>query len=166
MNLLFLLVWFAVCADQDARCKKVSNTLTFGCALLALIWLLVTGNSWLGAPMAQVGWAVAVALLLTLPGYALGRLGGGDVKLLVALALASDLTLVLGTFIGAGVSSLVWLLARQKVWPLLAQGVRNRYPNLAPIASNKQPFVPFLFIGFLMMALWLHTSHCHLNLCT
>jgi prepilin peptidase CpaA len=166
MNLLFLLVWFAVCADQDARRRRVSNWLTFGGALLALAWLLINGNSWLGAPMEQTWWGLAVALLLTLPGYALNRLGAGDVKLLVALALASDLMCVLGTFIGAGVSSLIWLLGRQKFWPLLTQGLRNRYPNLAPGASNKQPFVPFLLIGFVVMALWLHTSHCHLTLCT
>jgi prepilin peptidase CpaA len=116
--------------------------------------------------MEQTWWGLAVALLLTLPGYALNRLGAGDVKLLVALALASDLMCVLGTFIGAGVSSLIWLLGRQKFWPLLTQGLRNRYPNLAPGASNKQPFVPFLLIGFVVMALWLHTSHCHLTLCT
>lgn len=166
MKLLFLLIWFAVCADQDARCRRVSNWLTFGGALFALIYLLSTGASWLDVPMAQVGWGVAVALLLTLPGYALNRLGAGDVKLLVALALASGHLYILGTFIGAGVTSLAWLLARQKVWPLLAQQLSDRYPNLAPETSSKQPFVPFLFVGFAVMALWLHTSHCPLYLCT
>ncbi|MFJ3467272.1 prepilin peptidase [Pseudomonas sp. NPDC090201] len=156
MNLLFLLIWFAVCADQDARSRRVSNWLTFGGALFALIYLLSTGTSWLGVPMAQTGWGVAVALLLTLPGYALNRLGAGDVKLLVALALASGHLYILGTFIGAGVASLAWLLARQKAWPLLAQGLSNRYSRMAPQASSKQPFVPFLFAGFLVMALWLH----------
>lgn len=156
MNLFFLLLWFAVCADQDARRRRVSNVLTLGAGLLVLVYLLINGNSWLGAPMPQAGWALLLTLVLTLPGYALGRLGAGDVKLLVALALASDQPHVLGTFIGAGVASMVWLLARQKVWRHAGQWVTNHYPHFAPQASNKQPFVPFLFIGFLLTACWIH----------
>lgn len=152
MNLLILLMWFAVCADQDARHRRVSNVLTFGGAILALGFLLMNGSSWLGAPMAQAGWAVLLALLLTLPGYALNRLGAGDVKLLVALALASDQRYLLGTLIGAGFASLIWLLLRQKIWGLAGQGFRKRYVQLEPEASNNQPFVPFLFVGFLVTA--------------
>ncbi len=153
MNLLFLLLWFAVCADQDARCKKVSNALTFGGGLFALVYLLINGHSWLGGSTEQAWWALLMTLILTLPGYALGRLGAGDVKLLVALALASDQSHILGTFIGAGVATMIWLMTRQKIWSYAGQGFTHRYPNLAPQASNKQPFVPFLFLGFLMMAL-------------
>jgi len=153
MNLLILLLWFTLCADQDARRRRVSNVLTLGGALLALTWLLMNGNSWLGAPRADVGWAVLLALVLTLPGYALGKLGAGDVKLLVTLALASDHLYLLGTFIGAGFTSLIWLLMRQKIWPHIGQRVRAHYPQLAPETSNKQPFVPFLFMGFLITVL-------------
>lgn len=156
MKLVLLLVWFAVCADEDARRRKVSNWLTFGGALLALLYLLITGTSWLGAPMSQAGWALLLTLILTLPGYALGRLGAGDVKLLIGLALASDATHILGTFIGAGVASLLWLLMRQKIWPYTGQGFKQRYPMLAPETSNNQPYVPFLYIGFVLAALWIH----------
>jgi prepilin peptidase CpaA len=148
MNLLFLLLWFAVCADQDARCRRVSNWLTLGGGLFALAYLLINGSSWLNAPSQQAWWAVALTLLMTLPGYALNRLGAGDVKLLIAVALASDPLHILGTFIGAGVASVLWLIARQKIWPHVAQSLRRRYPNLAPETSTKQPFVPFLFLGF------------------
>lgn len=148
MNLLFLLLWFAVCADQDARQRRVSNLLTFGGAAVALVWLAITGTSWLGAPATQAGWALCLTLLLTLPGYALNRLGAGDVKLLVTLALASHPTYVLGTFIGAGLVSVVWLLARQKIVAYAGQGVTGRYPALFAQTSNKPPFVPFLLAGF------------------
>ncbi|WP_296258665.1 MULTISPECIES: prepilin peptidase [unclassified Pseudomonas] len=155
MNLFFLLLWFAVCADQDARSRRVSNVLTLGAGLLALVYLLINGSSWLGAPMPQAGWALLLTLGLTLPGYALGRLGAGDVKLLAALALASDQLHVLGTFIGAGVAHIVWLMTRQKVWPHAGQWVTARYSHLVPQASNKLPFVPFLFVGFLITAFWI-----------
>ncbi|MFK3796685.1 prepilin peptidase [Pseudomonas sp. NPDC088444] len=155
MNLLILLLWFAACADQDARHRRVSNVLTLGGAALALVYLLMNGSTWLGASMTEARWAVLWALLLTLPGYALKKLGAGDAKLLVTVALTSDQLHVLGTFVGAGFTSLMWLLLRQKIWPHLAQGVRNRYPQLAPEPSNKQPFVPFLFTGFLMTTLCL-----------
>jgi len=156
MNLLLLLLWFAVCADQDARCRRVSNVLTFGGAIIGLLYLLINGHSWLGAATPQPWWALLLTLVLTLPGYALGRLGAGDVKLLIALALASDQVLLLGTFIGAGMTSVVWLLMRQKLWRLLARQVRARYPHLSPETSTKQPFVPFLFLGFVATLVWVH----------
>lgn len=156
MNLLGLLLWFAVCADQDARGRKVSNALTFGGTLVFLMYLLINGNSWLGAPAPDAWWALLLALVMTLPGYALNRLGAGDVKLLVALALGSDYVHLLGTFIGAGVATVIWLILRQKLGGHVSQRVRNRYSNLAPHASNKQPFVPFLFVGFAATALSIH----------
>lgn len=156
MNLFFLLLWFAACADQDARCRRVSNVSTLGAGLIALSYLLINGSSWLGAPMAQAWWALLTTLALTLPGYAVRRLGAGDVKLLVTLALASDPLHMLGTFVGAGVASAGWLLVRQKVWPHAGQWFRRRYPALAPEASSKQPFVPFLFLGFLAAVAWVH----------
>lgn len=156
MNLLFLLVWFAVCADQDARARRVSNVLTFGAGLTAVFYLVMNGESWLGAPSPQPWWALLLTLLLTLPGYALGRLGAGDVKLLSALALASDTALVLGTFIGAGVTSVAWLLVRQRTWRHVGQRVRTRYPQLSPETSTKQPFVPFLFLGCIATLIWVH----------
>lgn len=156
MNLLLLLLWFAVCADQDARGKKVSNALTFGGAAFFLVYLLINGNSWLGAPAPDAWWALVLALVMTLPGYALNRLGAGDVKLLIALALGSDHWHLLGTFIGAGVATVIWLILRQKRWWHVSQRVSNRYPHLSPQASNKQPFVPFLLIGFTATALLIH----------
>jgi prepilin peptidase CpaA len=156
MNLLLLLLWFAVCSDQDARHRRVSNLLTFSAVLIALGYLLISGTTWLGAPASQGGWALLLTLAMTLPGYALGRLGAGDVKLLTALALATDNLHILGTFIGAGAVISLWLLTRQKIWPHVAQGVAQRYVQLAPGASNKQPFVPFLLAGFVLTVACLH----------
>jgi len=154
MELFLLWVWFAICADLDARFRKVPNGLTVGAGAVFFIYLLITGKSWLGATAADGVWALLLALAFTLPGYALRRLGAADVKLLAAFALASDSLHLLATFIGAGAASLLWLLARRTVWFHLPQSLTLRYVQLAPGPSNKQPFVPFLLVGYSIYEIW------------
>jgi prepilin peptidase CpaA len=115
-----------------------------------------TGRTWLGAEAVQGGWAFLLALAFTLPGYAARRLGAGDVKLMTALALATDGRLVLGTFIGAGLASVCWLLLAPRVWLHMSQGLRNHLRYLGPGTSNKQPFAPFVLLGFLLSLAWIH----------
>lgn len=153
---LLLFVWLALCAVQDIRQRQIANRLTLGGLLLAWVYVLWNGTTWLGAPAADGGWALGLALLFTLPGYALGRLGGADVKLLAALALATDSHYLMGTFVGAGVATGAWLLLAPKLWPLMNQGVRNALHYLQPQVSNKQPFAPFLFVGFSLTWVWIH----------
>jgi len=153
---LLLFVWLALCAVQDIRQRQIANRLTLGGLLLAWVYVLWNGTTWLGAPAADGGWALGLALLFTLPGYALGRLGGADVKLLAALALATDSHYLMGTFVGAGVATGAWLLLAPKLWPLMNQGVRNALHYLQPQVSNKQPFAPFLFVGFCLTWVWIH----------
>ena len=76
---------------------------------MALVWLLWSGTTWLGAPAEQGGWAALLALAFTLPGYALRRLGGGDVKLLTALGLATD-----------GRMCMCWVCLSVPDWPVFA----------------------------------------------
>ncbi|WP_411390412.1 prepilin peptidase [Pseudomonas sp. MPB23] len=135
-----ILLWLGLCAVQDMGQRQIANRLTLGAVLLALIYLLGTGSTWLGAPANEGGWAFALALLLTLPGYVLGRFGAGDVKLVAALALASTLEHLLWSLIGAAVVQAGWLLTRQ--W------LSGRGDAVAKTASIKQPFAPFLFTGF------------------
>ena len=129
---LAVLVWLALCAGQDARERQISNVLTLGVAACALAWLLATGRSWLGAQGSDAALALFIVLLLTLPGYALGQFGAGDVKLLGALALASSVAHVLVTFIAAGVVLVAWQLVRR--------GARQ--------PRQKRPFAPCLLAGF------------------
>ncbi|WP_439863317.1 prepilin peptidase [Pseudomonas antarctica] len=150
-----VLVWLGVCAVQDVRQRLLANRLTLGAALLALIHLLWTGHTWLGATAGEGMWAFFLALLLTLPGYALGRLGAGDVKLLSALALASNADYLLGAFIGAAVVNLLWLLVMPKLWPPMSQGLKNALGHLAPGPSKKLPFAPFLLVGFALAWFWI-----------
>ncbi len=156
MKLFFLVIWFAICAEQDARCKQISNRLTLGAAALAIIYLALTGMTWLGSPALEALLAVTLALALTLPGYALGKLGAADVKLMTALALASNSAYLLGTFIGAGVAMATWLIVAKRAWPPTQQWVTQRYRYMNPTAPDKYPFSPFLFAGLLLSTALLH----------
>ncbi|EJT85565.1 peptidase A24A prepilin type IV [Pseudomonas putida S11] len=82
MQSIVLLLWLALCSEQDVRQRQISNMLTLGVAACALAWLFATGRSWIGADASDAGWALAIVMLLTLPGYMLGRFGADDVKLI------------------------------------------------------------------------------------
>ncbi|PQZ92429.1 MULTISPECIES: prepilin peptidase [Pseudomonas] len=143
-----IVIWLGLCAIQDMRQRQIANSLTLGLALLALIYLLWTGATWLGAPASQGGWAFALALLLTLPGYAVGRFGAGDVKLLGALGLATTVDYLLWSLIGAAAAQIGWLLISQ--WLRRGSDVSVDKP------SKKQPFAPFVLTGFVLYWLWIH----------
>ncbi|MGE8152430.1 prepilin peptidase [Pseudomonas vancouverensis] len=155
MHSFVLLVWLALCAVQDARERHIANSLTLGGAAFALAWLLWSGSTWLGAEAQQGGWALLLALGFTLPGYSMRRLGGGDVKLMAALGLATDGMHVLGIFIGAGLASIFWLLLAPRVWLHMSQGLRTHLFYMAPELSRKQPFAPFALVGLLLTLVWL-----------
>ncbi|WP_064117283.1 A24 family peptidase [Pseudomonas fluorescens] len=156
MHSFILLLWLLLCAAQDARQRRIANSLTLGAAAVALVYLLWSGSTWLGAEAGQGGWACLIALLLTLPGFFMGRMGAGDVKLMTALGLATDGLFILGVFIGAGVASLVWMLLAPRVWLHMSQGLRDRLRYLAPDKSKKLPFAPFVLIGTGLVLLWIH----------
>lgn len=150
-----VLLWLVLCTVQDIRQRQIANGLTLGFGLLALVYLLWAGSTWMGAPAVDGGWALALALLLTLPGYAMGRFGAGDVKLLSSLALASNADYLLGTLIGAGVTLGAWALLAPWVWPLMRQGLAAQLRGLNVQASKKQPFAPFVLTGFAVCWYWM-----------
>jgi prepilin peptidase CpaA len=156
MQSLVLLIWLTLCAAQDARERHIGNGLTIGAGVLALIYLLWTGTTWLGAEAVQGGWALLLALAFTLPGYAVRRMGAGDVKLMATLGLATDGMHLLGGFIGAGVASALWLLLAPRLWLHMGQRLRARLRYLEPGMSKKQPFAPFVLVGVLLTLAWMH----------
>jgi prepilin peptidase CpaA len=118
--------------------------------------LVITGRTWLGATAAEGGVALLLSLLLTFPGYLLGKLGAGDLKLLAALALATDRLVLLGSFIGAGLAMLLWILIRQKFITQENQRLTATDIHTDTAKPDKHPFAPFLFAGFLMVMLAFH----------
>jgi prepilin peptidase CpaA len=72
----------SIACVTDLRTRRIPNFLTFGSALAGLVYQLATGGID-GLGQAALGWLVGVAIF-SFP-FALGGLGGGDVKLLGAL---------------------------------------------------------------------------------
>ncbi len=71
---------------QDARTREIANWKTAAVALLAPVWWYANGlDPWPGMAL-QVGIALVVFALF-LVAFHFGMMGGGDVKLIVALAL-------------------------------------------------------------------------------
>jgi prepilin peptidase CpaA len=94
----------AIACVTDIRFRRIPNVLTLSAAVAAVVFHVFTmGMS--GLVLALSGWAVG--LVLFLPFFLLGGMGGGDVKLLAAL----------GAWIGPG--DAVWLA----IYTSLAGGV-------------------------------------------
>ncbi|WP_019408762.1 prepilin peptidase [Pseudomonas psychrophila] len=148
IHFLVVFMWLIACAVQDLIQRQIANSLTFGAAALALLYMLITGHTWLGASAGEGGWALLIALVLTLPGYALNKLGAGDVKLLIALALATDRQMLLGTFIGAGLGAGLWYWLAPKFRSLCNQRLSPHCNKSVMKTSKKLPFAPFLLFGF------------------
>jgi prepilin peptidase CpaA len=132
-------LWLAICAGIDAVEQRVPNALTLPFMCLALLQLAVYQLTLTGAPASLGLIAAGLALVLTLPGFMLGRLGGGDVKLLFALGLASTPGMVLGSFVYGSVVLLVSVV--------IAVGLLRR-------DKGEMAFAPSLLIGALINA-WL-----------
>src|SRR6516225_1456948 len=111
-------------ATMDVATRLISNEICLALALLG-----IAGQ--LASPMqiAQSLIAAAILLLLLLVIYQRGWMGGGDVKLLVALAIGLPLTgvieLLTMTALAGGVLALIHVIMR-----LLP------YPKLAPAGSS------------------------------
>jgi prepilin peptidase CpaA len=159
--IVMLLCWAAAVGYFDLRYRRIPNALSLGAVAAAVVWLSLCHKSLTGAPVSSALQAAGVSLLLTLPAYALKRLGAGDVKYLTALGLLTSLPITLNTFvIGAlcgGMVSLIWLVA-----PPLLSGMQQlgacsaRWALRAakPLKMRRMPFGTLLTIG-LFGSLWL-----------
>jgi prepilin peptidase CpaA len=113
----------------DVRSRRIPNALTFGAAALGIVFHLVTGGA-SGTLQGLFGWGVGLAVFF-IP-FALGGLGGGDVKLVAALG--------------------VWLGPVDTIWTALYAGM----------AGGILALLVALSAGYLRQALsnvWLLLSH-------
>jgi len=147
----------AMACVTDLRSRRIPNALTFGGAAAALVFHTVsTGGAGLLTSLA--GWGLGVACFL-LP-FALGGLGGGDIKLVAALGawLGPALTIWMAMYTGVagGVVALVVALSRG----YLKQALANiRAVKVASLAESREPglaYAPPILVGT-AVALWLHS---------
>ncbi|MDQ8036067.1 MAG: prepilin peptidase [Pedobacter sp.] len=147
---IVLIGWAAVCGAQDIGRLRVSNVLTLGMLALALLVLLGSGHSMLGVSIGQAVLAFLLAMLLTLPGYALGKLGAADAKMLMALGLASTVMVVLEVFVVAGlVAAGLMLLTRYlDRYPWFVRATSSGLLlRLAPREGKSFPFAACMALG-------------------
>ncbi|MFO7581414.1 prepilin peptidase [Guyparkeria sp.] len=107
---------------DDARHRRIANGLLLAALalLLPLQWL-----AGLGPVPADRGWAVLLAAALLAPGYLLGQLGGGDLKLGLLAGLLWGMAPVLVGVLAAGVVAAALL-------PLRRRRPDGRFPFAVP----------------------------------
>ena len=151
----------------DVRTRRIPNLLTMSAAVAGLIYHLATSGIG-GLQIAAAGWLLG--LLLLLPYFALGGMGGGDVKLVAALGawLGPWETFWLAMYAGiaGGVMGLIVALSHGYVRRAVANlSVIFRYWTVAglkpvpgmTLETSKSPRLAFaipIFAGT-MVTLWL-----------
>ena len=137
VDVIAILLSSAACVT-DLRTRRIPNGLTFGSAGAGLVFHAVTGG-FAGLLHGVEGWGVGVALFF-LP-FALGGMGGGDIKLLAALGAwlgpGETVWLALYTGVAGGIMALVVAGLRgylrqavSNVWLLLSHW---RVSGLSPV---------------------------------
>lgn len=101
---------------QDARTREIANWKNAVIALLAPVWWYANGLDLWPDMALQVGCALAV-LAVFLVAFHFGMMGGGDVKLIVALALwlpfPAFLSMLMVMSIAGGVVTIVMMIERR-----------------------------------------------------
>lgn len=108
-----LLVWAGI---EDARTREIANWKTAAIALLAPAWWVANGLPLWPDVAIQVGVAVAVfAVFLVV--FHFGLMGGGDVKMIVALSLwlpfPAFVTMLMVMSIAGGLVTIVMMIERR-----------------------------------------------------
>ena len=158
---LLLTGWACSIAYFDVRFRRIPNMLSLGAWVIATSILVAQRVSLLGAPASSALLGAGLALLLTLPGYMTRRLGAGDVKYLVAIALLTSFDTTLWCFIVAalagGLAAVLWLNAHNaaRLIPDRAKVWRTRLTQWSEATDmrSRMPFGPLLSLG-LIVVLW------------
>lgn len=95
-------MWSLLIGWNDLKHRKIPNELSLTAWVIGLAILAASGRSFMGAPWQSACWGVAFSMLVTLPAYAMGKLGAGDVKYLIAVAMLTSFQATLTAFVVAG----------------------------------------------------------------
>ncbi|WP_018877733.1 prepilin peptidase [Thioalkalivibrio sp. ALE28] len=144
------IVWAGTCGAFDVNRGQIPNILTIPAIVAGMVSLLLTQNALIGsATILNTALAATLAVILTLPGFALRQLGGGDVKMLLAIALMAGIAPTLTAFVVASLSVAVAFLAR-----MLSNGEGRRTLPTNPEARSvpsrvRLRYGPGLAAGFI-----------------
>jgi len=155
-ELVLLLSACAIAIVTDVRRRKIPNWLTAALAIGALALHVPQGLATVGGALA----AGTVIFFLGTVAHSVRVLGGGDVKLLAAGALAVGypdcVLLILYTFLGGGVLGILFALAQGRVRTTLANvraiaQTRTLLDDAAP--SAKMPYAIAIAFGAVIVTL-------------
>ncbi len=105
-----LLGWALSVAMFDWRRQRVPNLLLLPVAVMALLAVVVDGQSLMGAPRGSALLGMLIAATPWMIGYGLRQVGAGDVKFAAILGLLSSLWMALiGTLLAALLAGLISL---------------------------------------------------------
>lgn len=137
-----LLIWALAVAAMDWRERRVPNLLLLAALLPALGVLVWQAKGPLGVawPSSLIG--MVAALLVTLPGYAVSRLGAGDVKLAAVMGLVQGWPSVAWTLLASAL-----ILGGISFAVVLHLGIANARLVRIPAAVA-------LAAGFAVVLLW------------
>lgn len=106
----------------DLQTRRIPNVLTFGAAAAAIVFQFAnSGTS--GLALGLSGWFIGIALLLV--PFALGGIGGGDVKLLGSLGAWLGPSDILRLMLYTGVAGAAIALVVALAYGYLPQACRN-----------------------------------------
>jgi prepilin peptidase CpaA len=157
-----VLVVTGLAVRADVRTRRIPNLLTGPALLVGLVAHLAFGGA-AGLSSAALGMAAAGGLLL--PGWLMGWMGAGDVKLMAAvgawLGFPLGVFAALATLMAGGVIALIVAARRgalkKSVWNAVVMGswALTRGPQSAPPVTTgiRFPFAPAVLAGSLI-ALW------------
>jgi len=130
----------------DVRFRRIPNYLTLPAMGLGLLWGLAQGGI-SAASASMLGLLLGGALLFPL--FALGKFGGGDVKLLAAIGALRGASFVWrATLLGAasgGVLAVVFLMYRRELGSVLLGLYTGTYRT-----ESTYPYSPAIALGVLL----------------
>jgi prepilin peptidase CpaA len=141
--LLLLVVLLLIAAWGDIRTRTIPNWLNGAVAILAIGWWWAEGMGLYPEIAMRIAIAVAVFILFAIF-FAIGAMGGGDVKLIAALALwltpPQLVHMLMGMAVGGGVLTLAMLLIhrlrRQPGRPEIPYGVAISAATLLTLSND------------------------------
>lgn len=139
-----LLLWALLIAVADWRWRKVPNSLLLALLLPALVMLLLNGQGLQSAAWWPSLLGAAMALVVTLPGYLVSKLGAGDVKLAIVMGLVQGWPLAAYTLMASAL-----LLGSMALLMVLHFGFANARTVRMPAA--------IAFVGGFIATLLLHS---------
>lgn len=139
-----VVLWAFALGYWDIQWRRLPNAMTLGAALAGLASWGFTGASSLGATGMSMLMGAALALMLTLPGYFFRQLGGGDVKLLLAVAVLGGVQATLTTFVVGALAAVGWLVLSLRIG--------------LPTTGRRLPFGAALALGFAVAVIFGQTG--------